>query len=81
MIEFGPDGLLYIATGDGGAGNDSGDRAQKATDLLGKILRIHVDPTPGQVEIFAIGLRNPWRFFLRPRQWTDVCRRCGSGRA
>jgi hypothetical protein len=81
MIEFGPDGLLYIGTGDGGAAFDPDRRAQNPTDLLGKILRIDVDPPPdsplpysappgnpfagphpGRDEIFALGLRNPWRF-------------------
>jgi glucose/arabinose dehydrogenase len=81
MIEFGPDGFLYIAFGDGGAGNDPGNRAQNLETLLGKLLRIDVDrptsPTkpyssppgnpffgsiPGRDEIWALGLRNPWRF-------------------
>jgi glucose/arabinose dehydrogenase len=80
MIEFGPDGFLYIAMGDGGSGDDPGNRAQNINELLGKILRIDVDhpngpslysspadnpffgPTPGRDEIFAFGLRNPWRF-------------------
>jgi uncharacterized protein (TIGR03437 family) len=80
MIEFGPDGLLYIGLGDGGSGNDPGNRAQNTQDLLGKMLRINVDqpngaipysspPTnpffgadPGRDEIYAVGLRNPWRF-------------------
>jgi glucose/arabinose dehydrogenase len=80
MIEFGPDGFLYIAKGDGGSGNDPGDRAQNVNELLGKILRINVDvpnpparysspptnpffgATPGRDEIFALGLRNPFRF-------------------
>src|SRR5688500_3066067 len=39
MIEFGPDGLLYIGMGDGGSGNDPGNRAQNINDLLGKMLR------------------------------------------
>jgi hypothetical protein len=47
MIEFGPDGNLYIALGDGGDGDDPGDRAQNLDELLGKILRITVtDTTP-----------------------------------
>ncbi|PYS03199.1 MAG: hypothetical protein DMG16_07010 [Acidobacteria bacterium] len=74
MIEFGPDGYLYIGMGDGGSGNDPENRAQNPNELLGKILRIDVDrgaPPPtnpyadglaGRREIYAIGLRNPWRF-------------------
>jgi len=80
MIEFGPDGYLYIGLGDGGSGNDPQNRAQNLDDLLGKMLRIDVDraagglrysspptnpffgPAPGRDEIFAYGLRNPWRF-------------------
>lgn len=76
MIAFGPDGFLYIATGDGGAGGDPEDRGQNQNELLGKILRIDIDHKPpyaipetnpfatkqhGQ-EIFAWGFRNPWRF-------------------
>jgi glucose/arabinose dehydrogenase len=80
MIEFGPDGFLYIGMGDGGSGNDPGNRAQNVDDLLGKMLRIDVDhpaggrpysspssnpffgATPGADEIYAVGLRNPFRF-------------------
>lgn len=81
MIEFGPDGFLYIGMGDGGSGNDPDNRAQNTEDLLGKILRIDVDhpqspsvpysspasnpffgSVSGRDEIFALGLRNPWRF-------------------
>jgi len=42
-IAFGPDGMLYVATGDGGSGGDPGNRAQSLTSLLGKILRINVN--------------------------------------
>lgn len=78
-IDFGPDGYLYIATGDGGSANDPGNRAQTITNqLLGKMLRIepnvagNVPPyfipadnpfvgVTGDDEIWAYGLRNPWR--------------------
>jgi glucose/arabinose dehydrogenase len=101
QMAFGPDGYLYIGMGDGGSGGDPENRAQNPADLLGKLLRIDVEPagtttppptgsilvfmpvlykagpsepyrippnnpfihTPGyRSEIWAIGLRNPWRF-------------------
>jgi len=62
MIEFGPDGRLYIGIGDGGSANDPGNRAQNPTVLLGKILTIDIDGLSQAPEIFALGLRNPWRF-------------------
>jgi hypothetical protein len=61
MIEFGPDGHLYIGMGDGGSANDPGNRAQNPQDLLGKMLRMDVDGAR-RAEIFASGFRNPWRF-------------------
>jgi glucose/arabinose dehydrogenase len=75
-VAFGPDGLLYIGMGDGGSGGDPEDRSQNPEDLLGKLLRIAVSGQEsyaipadnpyvnggGRAEIFAIGLRNPWRF-------------------
>jgi glucose/arabinose dehydrogenase len=76
-LVFGPDGYLYIGMGDGGSGGDPGKRAQNPHLLLGKILRIDVDhgnpytipesnPFFGsdsvRNEIWALGLRNPWRF-------------------
>ncbi len=79
MIAFGPDRKLYASTGDGGAGNDPLNNAQNPSSLLGKILRIDVDsgspyaipPTNPFVgvagtapEIWALGLRNPWRFSI-----------------
>jgi glucose/arabinose dehydrogenase len=75
-LNFGPDGYLYIALGDGGSGGDPGNRSQTKTNLLGKVLRIDVDsgspysipadnPFVGDPsyapEIWALGLRNPWR--------------------
>ena len=92
-IGFGPDGYLYIATGDGGSANDPGNRAQDTTaQLLGKLLRLDVDGADdipgnddddgvigmtlapytnppdnpfvgvsGDDELWAYGLRNPWR--------------------
>ncbi|MEO0424976.1 MAG: PQQ-dependent sugar dehydrogenase [Pseudomonadota bacterium] len=91
-LKFGPDGFLYIASGDGGSGGDPNDRAQSPVTLMGKILRIDVDTPPGPGnspdctlvseanyaipasnafndgaggagcdEIYALGIRNPWR--------------------
>ncbi|HEU0068258.1 MAG TPA: PQQ-dependent sugar dehydrogenase, partial [Nitrospiraceae bacterium] len=76
MLLFGPDGYLYIGMGDGGSGGDPQNRAQNKNELLGKLLRIDVNSRhpygiPGdnpsvtgeeRPEVFAMGLRNPWRF-------------------
>jgi len=59
MIEFGPDGLLYISKGDGGSANDPNNRAQNTADLHGKILRIDVDHTSGALQ-YAIPATNPF---------------------
>ncbi|MBW4521164.1 MAG: PQQ-dependent sugar dehydrogenase [Scytolyngbya sp. HA4215-MV1] len=82
-LAFGPDGYLYIGMGDGGGGGDPQNLAQNPNSLLGKILRIDVNPNTSRTytipasnpfltnhdpqnlvrdEIWALGLRNPWRF-------------------
>ena len=77
-LAFGPDGYLYIGTGDGGSGGDPLNNAQSTGTLLGKMLRIDVEsgsspyaippdnPYVGNAsyrqEIWAVGLRNPWRY-------------------
>jgi glucose/arabinose dehydrogenase len=62
QLVFGPDGFLYAGVGDGGAGEGEFNQSQSESSFLGKILRI--DPTAQLVasEIWARGLRNPWRF-------------------
>jgi glucose/arabinose dehydrogenase len=59
MIEFGPDGFLYIGMGDGGSGNDPGNRAQNINELLGKILRIDIDH-PSGVDPYSSPSDNPF---------------------
>jgi hypothetical protein len=89
QLQFGPDGLLYVGTGDGGSGNDPPNNAQNKRSLLGKLLRIDPNPSPtgaqhsipagnpfasgvaGAPEIWAYGLRNPWRFSF-DRQTGDL---------
>lgn len=61
QIQLGPDGDLYLSTGDGGGIGDPDENAQDPASMLGKILRIDLDPG-GSTEIWASGLRNPWRF-------------------
>jgi Glucose / Sorbosone dehydrogenase len=70
QLQFGPDGKLWIGTGDGGGGDDPDGNGQNPATLLGKMLRL--DPlVPGPPEIFALGLRNPWRFSF-DRQTGDL---------
>jgi glucose/arabinose dehydrogenase len=65
QIAFGPNGYLYVATGDGGAAGDPENRAQSMRTRLGKLLRVDVR-TRG-ARIVALGLRNPWRFSVDRR--------------
>ena len=78
QLQFGPDGYLYIGMGDGRSGNDPFGHSQSPRSLLGKMLRIDVESNPAAYaippsnpfagslltfpEIWASGLRNPWRF-------------------
>ena len=76
LLKFGPDGMLYIGVGDGGSANDPNNNAQNLDSLLGKLLRIDVNSgnsyaippdnpfvgRDGRDEIYAYGLRNPWRY-------------------
>ena len=65
QLQFGPDGLLYAGTGDGGGSNDQYGHAQNVDSRLGKLLTIDVaDGTTTQV---SVGLRNPWRFSFDPQ--------------
>jgi glucose/arabinose dehydrogenase len=76
MLSFGPDGYLYVSIGDGGGSGDPNNRAQNLGELLGKALRLNVTGVPtytvpannpfvgvegARGEIWAYGLRNPWR--------------------
>ena len=79
-LRFGPDGMLYIGMGDGGSAGDPHRNGQNRQSLLGKLLRLDVDhgepyaiprDNPyaqggGRGEVWAIGLRNPWRFSFDP---------------
>jgi glucose/arabinose dehydrogenase len=81
LVSFGPDGMLYAGLGDGGGGGDPLGNGQNYNSLLGSLLRIDVDhgdpyaipsdnPFVGQSgrrgEIWAKGLRNPWRYTFDP---------------
>ncbi len=82
QVSFGPDGYLYIGVGDGGSAGDPINAGQDKDTLLGTILRIDVDAKnknygippsnpfvkkDGRDEIYAWGLRNPWRFSWDPK--------------
>ena len=85
-LVFGPDGKLYAGLGDGGSGGDPQGNGQNRHALLGKVLRLDVDgasgytipadnpfatDTSGAPEVWAYGLRNPWRFSF-DRQTGDL---------
>jgi glucose/arabinose dehydrogenase len=59
-LVFGPDGKLYVGMGDGGSGYDPRHNGQNPQVMLAKMLRLDVES--GSVEIFHVGLRNPWRY-------------------
>lgn len=61
QLQFGPDGALYVSTGDGGGSNDQFHHAQNASDPLGKILRVKPGSAP-PYSVLSLGLRNPFRF-------------------
>ncbi|MCA0458731.1 MAG: DUF4082 domain-containing protein [Chloroflexi bacterium] len=61
-MNFGKDGLLYVGMGDGGSGGDPQNYAQNPNSLLGKMLRINVTQANFPVSVWALGIRNPWRW-------------------
>jgi len=86
QLQFGPDGMLWAGTGDGGGSGDPGGNAQNKHALLGKLLRLDVSgasgytipadnpfktDTTGAPQVWAYGLRNPWRFSF-DRQTGDL---------
>lgn len=68
-LAFGPDGFLYIATGDGGGGGDPLDSGRSLETLLAKVLRIDVDPDAGNSEPYGIPEDNPFIDRGRPEIW------------
>ena len=97
MMAFGPDGYLYMGTGDGGSADDPPNNAQNINALLGKMLRIDINTpngaipysspptnpffgsTPGADEIYAYGLRNPWRWSFDRTTGQLICGDVGQG--
>jgi glucose/arabinose dehydrogenase len=66
LVLFGPDGHLYLGLGDGGSAGDPDRNGQDPDTYLGKLLRFgDLDGSPP--EIFALGLRNPWRYSFDPK--------------
>lgn len=94
-VLFGPDGMLYVPMGDGGDGGDPHNNGQSLGTLLGKLLRLDVDhgdpyaipadnPFVGRAgarpEIWALGLRNPWRIAFDPPSGLLYIADVGQGR-
>jgi len=71
QLAFGPDGLLYAGTGDGGGAGDPERDALDPDSLLGKILTLNVDRETPRPAVYALGVRNPWRFSF-DRQMGDL---------
>jgi glucose/arabinose dehydrogenase len=93
LLLFGPDGLLYVGMGDGGSGGDPQGHGQNPNTLLGAMLRLdvdHGDPYAipagnpfaaggGAAEVWATGLRNPWRFSIDAPTNTLIIADVGQG--
>ena len=86
QLQFGPDGMLYAGTGDGGGAGDTAGNAQNKHALLGKLLRLDVSGASGYTipsdnpgatdtsfapEVWSYGLRNPWRFSFSTSPTSD----------
>ena len=65
-LAFGPDGMLYLGMGDGGSEGDPEGNGQNRASLLGKVLRLDVAKPSPRPQMYAYGLRNPWRFSFDP---------------
>ena len=71
QLQIGPEGNLFVSTGDGGGAGDPGGDAQDPGSLLGKILRLDPNAPLPTAEVWSLGLRNPYRFSF-DRQTGDI---------